>query len=277
VVAQTAEGPTAALTLAGTGISMEGIDQNPSFYELVLDSLWSDINSSRNSSGDDGSGGNLLGSTDTDAKVDAVTDYLVDFGVRRCGKPVAAVAQAWRLLANSTFRAGSGVGLNHAYCSDANVGYYTGGWTKAKFWRGGYDSDVAAAAYAAQLFQAWVLLTESAAECGTQAIRFDIADIGREWLQTVPCVAAWRSLATAWDDRGVPPTARAAAVTQAGSALDAVVLDIDRLLSSCSGFLFGEWIQGAQALGTSKAGRDQLVNNAKIQVGQGCAATDNVA
>eukprot|EP01050_Picozoa_sp_SAG11_P040445 SAG11_NODE_17585_length_514_cov_0.877108_1_plen_125_part_10 len=54
-----------ASSLAGTGISMEGIDQNPVYYELVLDSLW------QKSDG---------------RSIDAVRDFIIDFGVRRCGK-----------------------------------------------------------------------------------------------------------------------------------------------------------------------------------------------
>ena len=60
--------------------------------------------------------------------------------------------------------------------------------------------------------------------------------------------------------------AKAAAVAKAGEDLSSALLDIDELLSSTRGFLFGEWIRDATALGTTDAGRAQLASNAKIQV-----------
>ena len=135
-----------------------------------------------------------------------------------------------------------------------------------------------------------MLLTDSAEECGTEAVRFDIADVktvmlphlprrsvsltwnaslsqvGREWLQSVSCVSAYHGLVTAWQANYSSPSAKAAAVAKAGEDLSSALLDIDELLSSTPGFLFGEWIRDATALGTTDAGRAQLASNAKIQV-----------
>ncbi len=94
-----------ATSLAGAGISMEGIDQNPVYYELVLDSLW------------DKSGGKR--------SIDNITSFIVDFGVRRCGKRVDQIEQAWLILAKTTFRAGGGVGLGHAYVSSHSNSHHS--------------------------------------------------------------------------------------------------------------------------------------------------------
>ena len=51
-----------------------------------------------------------------------------------------------------------------------------------------------------------------------------------------------------------------------GQGMNAVLLEIDSLLSSVPGFLFGAWIQDAIALGTTAESRQQLVSSAKIQV-----------
>ena len=230
-----------ATSLAGAGISMEGVDQNPVYYELVLDSLWEKPGGKRS--------------------IENVTGFIVDFGVRRCGKRVDKIEQAWAILANTTFRAGGGVGLGHAYCSNAQPSV-----TRREFWKGGYKTAGDIQGYTDALMQAWVLMTDSVEECGTAAVRFDIADVGREWLQSVRCPAAHDALAAAWSSNYTTHAAKAAAVGTAGAAVEQSLLEIDELLSSTPGFLMGEWIRDAMALGTTDAGRAQLAYNAKLQV-----------
>ncbi len=41
-----------------------------------------------------------------------------NWGVRRCGKALPAVDEAWSILANTTFRAGQGTLLSHRYCGN---------------------------------------------------------------------------------------------------------------------------------------------------------------
>ena len=240
----TASNDANATSLAGSGISMEGIDQNPVFYALVLDSLWT-----KTVGEDDGRG---------HKSIDNVTAFITDFGVRRCGKRLSKVERAWTLLANTTFRAGGGVGLGHAYCSNINPA--RGNWQKPSFWRGGYTAAAEVQAYADQLMEAWVLLTESAEQCNTASVRFDIADVGREWLQTVSCVNAYKSFAAAWQ------THDPRKVAEAGATVHSALMEIDTLLASTPGLLFGEWLRDAEALGTTDVGRAQLVFNAKTQV-----------
>ena len=238
-----------APTLAGAGISMEGIDQNAPMYEAVLDGLWEHAGRSE----DEGLN---------------TTAYLVQWGTQRCGKPLPAVQQAWVLLANTTYRPGTKPALGHRYCSNVNPSNNAWansgkGWTKSNsFWRGGWSREEDVADYAAQLFRAWVLLAASAGECNTTTSRFDVADVGREWLQTVSCVHAYTALFDAWH----APNRSATAVQAAGEALTDVLLDMDRLLSSVPGFLFGDWIRQARALGQTNRSQEQLVMAAKTQV-----------
>ena len=234
---------------------MEGIDQNPVYYELVLDSLWQK-STAATSSGP---------AAPSRRSIDDVPSFIVDFGVRRCGKRLPKVEQAWQILANTTFRAGSGVGLGHAYCSNYNPA--NANWAEYRsFWRGGYHTDADVTAYTDALMRAWVLLTDSAEECGTAAVRFDIADLGREYLQSTACPQAYEALGASWKASYPSAAAKAAAVAKAGGMLDSVLMDIDELLSSTPGFLFGEWISDAMKLGTTPEGKAQLASNAKIQV-----------
>jgi alpha-N-acetylglucosaminidase len=225
---------------------MEGIDQNPVFYEAVLDGLWTEY-SAKPAQG---------------VPVPSTTQYLKDWGAQRCGKRLPQVEQAWEILANTTFRSGQGVGLGHRYCSNF---FPPANWdssveAEGAFWRGGYKTDAEAGVYTAQLFDAWKLLTESADECGTAAARFDVAGLGREWLQSVPCIAAWRDLASGWKKRS-PPDVEAAA-----TALQRSLLDMDELLSTADGFTLGAWIAAARNLSATAAGKAQLEMNARAQV-----------
>ena len=188
--------------------------------------------------------------------------YIQAWGIQRCGKQLPAVEKAWGILASTVFRAGQGAALGHSYCGNYRPAH---GWDatlarESSFWRGGFKLDKDAADYAAGLFQAWTLLTDSAEECGTDAIKFDIADVGREWMQTVPCVANMRALASSWRNKSVTQ-AKGAAATLSGT-----LADIDMLLSSVDGFLFGAWVGAAQNLSDTAEGQAQLVMNAKAQV-----------
>ena len=126
--------------------------------------------------------------------------------------------------------------MGHPYCSNAMP-------TTAHrdFWKGGYRTAGDIEAYTDALMRAWVLLTDSAEECGTAAVRFDIADVGREWLQSVSCPATYDAFATTWSNNSNYTThaAKAAAVTTAGAAVEQSLLEMDELLSSTPGFLMG--------------------------------------
>ena len=249
-------------SLAGTGISMEGIDQNPVFYEAVLDGLWVDADH------------HMIGGIRKQRQrgVDALatpvdapglpspntTQYMQDWGAQRCGKRLPRVEQAWKILSTTTYRAGQGVGLGHRYCSNTFPG--SGSIPSSGFWRGGYETDEEASAYSAQLLTAWKLLTESADECDTVAARFDVADLGREWLQSVPCPAAWQALAAGWTSRSLLQVQAAAA------ALDQSLLEMDELLSTADGFTLGSWIAAARNLSNTSEGQRQLEMNARAQV-----------
>ena len=106
-----------------------------------------------------------------------------------------------------------------------------------------------------------MLLTDTADECNTTTARFDVADVGREWLQTVACVNAYRSLYAAFHANGTSRTV--AAVETAGNEMNTVLLEIDSLLSFVPGFLFGAWIRDAIALGTTTAPKE-LAASAKM-------------
>ena len=88
--------------------------------------------------------------------IDNTTAFIIDFGVRRCGKPLAKIEEAWTILASTSFRAGGGVGLGHAYCSNVNPsrGSWQSGSHGSRFWRGGYP-EAEVESYTDALMRAW--------------------------------------------------------------------------------------------------------------------------
>jgi alpha-N-acetylglucosaminidase len=88
-----------APSYAGVGITMEGIDQNPPYYTLALDTVWLPPDAPRNA-----------------------TAALVAWGVGRCGKALPDVERAWGLLAETTYRPGQQFTLHHSYCSEVIPG-----------------------------------------------------------------------------------------------------------------------------------------------------------
>ena len=97
-----------------------------------------------------------------------------------------------------------------------------------------------------------------------QRTRFDVVDVGREWMQTVPCVHALRLLASSWTVQS------ALNATAARIAIGEAISDLDRLLSAAKGFSFGAWIDAARNLSTTDTGKAQLELNARAQVSRTC-------
>ena len=111
-----------------------------------------------------------------------------------------------------------------------------------------------------KLYRAWQLLTRSADECGTEAARFDVADVGREFLQVAPCAEAYLCAVRALKTRSAP------ALTAAGSAMISAVMDIDALLSSHISFVLGAHLRDARALGHTQSESDLMEWNQRSQV-----------
>ena len=245
VLACTARAATSAASFAGVGITMEGIDQNPPYYTLALDSVWMPPAAPRNA-----------------------TASLIAWGVGRCGKALPDVVRAWSLLARTVYRPGQQFTLHHTYCSEATPGAPhscdapTCKWDAPELWRGTNPNVTRAALepFFHDVYEAWVLLSRSADACGTMAARFDAVDVGREFLQIAPCAMQYSCAVHAFK------AGSAAGLKASGDDLVDAILDIDQLLSSQSGFLLGERLRDARALGHTDAERDLMEWNQRSQV-----------
>jgi alpha-N-acetylglucosaminidase len=296
VALATADAPS----FAGVGISMEGIDQNAAYYTAVLDAVWAPSTpTGTTDEGDNATaaavatGGNssscpnccvpsCLCSCCCPVPVDPpgrnTTRWLIDWGHSRCGKALPEVTAAWGLLAKTVYRPGQPSGLHRKYCSAYAPAIYPPNsdmlkWDKLDtsntdgpgMWTGFYPENsrtvpALLSQWRQDLRRAWELLTESAEECDTESARFDVADVGREYLQISVCSVAYTTLVKAYNASDEP------AVAAAGAALVQSVLDIDQLLSSQPGFTLGEWLNLSRARGHSDAEKSLMEWNARAQV-----------
>ena len=250
VLSRTAGAAVSAASFAGVGITMEGIDQNPPYYTLALDSVWMPLLS-------------------PPAAPRNATAALIAWGVGRCGKALPDVERAWSLLARTVYRPGQQFTLHHKYCSEITPGAPHScddapscRWDDPTFWRGTNPNVTRAALepHFHDVYEAWVLLARSADACDTDAVRFDVVDVGREFMQIAPCALRYACAVQAFKARSVADLAKA------GSDLIETVMDIDALLSSHHGFLLGQRLAAARALGHTDAERDLMEWNQRSQV-----------
>lgn len=217
----------AHVSLAGTGFTSEGIDQNPAYYELLLDN-------------------HFTGGPDGD-----VAGFVARRAVGRyrlaAGSAAARAAEtSWRLLAASV------------YSQDVSVQDTTGVKSlvtgSPRVWSFEADRSTPTPKMC-QLWRAWGLLIEVAAAAGTplsEPLSYDLVNTGREVLAqyTTP-------LSLNFTDAifGAAPL-DAGAVAAAGASYAATLVDLDELVGADQAFLLGSWLQMARALAAAANGSD---------------------
>ena len=87
------------------------------------------------------------------------------------------------------------------------------------------------------LRQALELMVVAAPKCDTEAFRYDLVDVAREWLSYGPCVDKLEAI----NIRAAPSE-----INTATQAFLDVTADIDSVLKSNRGFLLGSWLNGSR-------------------------------
>jgi len=183
------------------------------------------------------------------------TAWLETWADMRCGKVSQYARQAWLLLGETVYKHDSAQDYEHhvAYCPTTMP--QGSGWDRQ---RGAERPSWYASS---TLHEAWGLLIRAADECHiSSAFKFDLVDVGREYLSIAPCN-------TAYDDLLVAKTP--AAVRQANASFSDFMVDLDRLLGSSNGFLLGRWVQDARTMAAAAGAnydQDFLEWNARSQV-----------
>eukprot|EP01065_Artemidia_motanka_P009102 TRINITY_DN14643_c0_g1_i5.p1 TRINITY_DN14643_c0_g1~~TRINITY_DN14643_c0_g1_i5.p1 ORF type:complete len:660 (+),score=149.68 TRINITY_DN14643_c0_g1_i5:254-2233(+) len=186
----------------GVGLTPEGIDNDPAYFEAVLDAPWG-------------------------AVPQAAEDRIVSWGVRRCGRDVAEVREAYSLLYRTLYAPGQ----PYLFCCQKPVFCPTALPGKDRPARPRYDT--------AALRRALTLMVGASQKCGTKAFGFDVADVAREWLSMGACLERWDRVANASKEQ----------LSAAVEDLLNVSADVDRMMSTTEGFLLGLWLKGARELG----------------------------
>ena len=174
--------------VVGVGLTPEGIDSNPAYFSLVLDSAWT-------------------------AQPSAEA-WLQEWGRGRCGASVPAAQQAYALLFETVYRPGT----PYLWCCSKPVSCPTV--------MPGQRAD--RAAYNVSLVRrALELMVQAAPKCNTEAFRYDLVDVAREWLSYGPCIDKLSAV-----DVHAPPSQLKATT----DAFLEVTDDIDAMMKTNRGF-----------------------------------------
>ena len=235
-------GPAAAraagATIIGTGLTPEGVWQNPVVYDLMNE------NSYRSA-----------------AKVDLM-DWVARYSRRRYGaatpKAAAALETAWRLLCATVFNVSDGEMVSKDTVTAIAYGKV---WDKTF---GTDDPNTGKSLYDdSKVVHAWQLFVEAgkAEPSLSNQTTFvnDIVDVGRQVLAKHSSkIYANLSKAVERNDT--------TGIKEYGADLLALIDDMDRLLGTAAGFLFGRWVQESKHWGTTADEKKLMAWNAKTQV-----------
>ena len=211
---------------AGLGLFMEGIIQNPVYYELAFDSIW------------------------RSGPVEPVA-WLHDYARRRYGGDSESARRAWELLLETAYRPGTdGTENSSVICARPAINVKKSG-PNAGF-KIPYDEK--------KLLEAWRLLLRDGDQLkGSDGYLYDIVDIGRQVLSNHGQTLQKR-IQTAFAAKDV------AAFDQASRDFLQLLDDVDALLAPRPEFSFGKWIADARSRGTDEAEKDLYELNARALV-----------
>ena len=200
----------------GCGFFMEGIVQNPVYYDLALDLVW------------------------RDQPVD-LPSWLDEYARRRYGAASGKAEEAWRLLLAGPYRPGTS-GTENSSMPAARPALDPK--------KSGPNAGFAIPYDPVELARAWeLLLAEAPKFSGSDGWRFDVADVGRQVLSNA-AQPLQRRAAEAFAARDQQ------AFRSATSQFDTLLGDLDRLLATRPEYNLGTWIAMARRHGAGEAERD---------------------
>jgi alpha-N-acetylglucosaminidase len=210
----------------GMGLFMEGIEQNPVFYDLVFDMIW------------------------RDAPV-ALDDWLKEYVRRRYGVEGGPALEAWMLLKATAYGRGS-TSLERSSIIAARPALNVKKSGPNEGFEIRYDP--------LELAKAWRLLLAAREDCGaSDGYRFDVVDVGRQVLSNLG-QELHRDVRRAFESKDRPGFKKASA------QFEELLRDTDRLLETRREYRFGEWLAAARRWGTTDAERNLYDRNASMLV-----------
>jgi alpha-N-acetylglucosaminidase len=209
--------------LKGIGLTMEGIEQNPVLYELMMQHTW------RNTPV-------------------ALDEWLPAYVRNRYGTHNAAAVKAWDILRRTVYSV-----PQEKYIRDGAESIIQG--------RPTLDSSTRWARtklnYAARdLLPAWDALLQASTDCHTEGYKYDLVDLTRQVLANYASPLQ-QSFAAAYRKKDIN------ACKRYSKALLELITDMDTLLATRPEFLLGKWISDARAWGNTAAEKKLYEFNAK--------------
>eukprot|EP00658_Telonema_sp_P-2_P047919 TRINITY_DN3647_c0_g1_i2.p1 TRINITY_DN3647_c0_g1~~TRINITY_DN3647_c0_g1_i2.p1 ORF type:complete len:691 (+),score=111.68 TRINITY_DN3647_c0_g1_i2:158-2230(+) len=209
-------------TVWGTGFTPEGIDQNPVYYEFMLEANWR-----------------------TEPVAD-IEQHIVDRAHRRYGLTVVSeqVTTAWKLLVSS------------AYSQDLSVQDGTGvaHLGAAESWAFEPDRRTPSATMC-QIYNAWLQLIEVAdsgqVSLELETFRYDLINTGREVLAQLA-----GPFGQNFSDVTQSLKIDANLVSKLGELYSKVLIDLDTLVGTDKAFLLGPWLEAAKLFATDPKATD---------------------
>ncbi|MDQ8206384.1 alpha-N-acetylglucosaminidase [Coraliomargarita sp. SDUM461003] len=210
----------------GMGLFMEGIDNNPVYYELAFDLIWKD------------------------GPVD-LTQWLHHYAHRRYGAPSENANKAWDLIAKGPYGENTdGTELSSMVAARPEIDVK----------KSGPNAGFKIPYSQIDLLNAWFLLLKDADKLkDSDGYRFDIVDIGRQVLSN-HAQNLHPKVKAAWEKRDLQ------AFDQATKEFETLLLDIDTLIRPREEYSLNKWISDARSFGTTEAESDLYEKNARTLV-----------
>lgn len=210
----------------GMGLFMEGIEQNPVFYDMVFDMIW----------------------RDKPVKPDT---WLHAYAERRYGGESENARKAWRILLAGPYKSGTnGVEASSIFAARPAL----------KPLKSGPNAGFEMPYRPKELIRAWRLLLRAADDLGdSDAYRFDLMDTGRQVLSNLGQQLV-REAARAFAERNAEAFKK-----RSGRYLE-LLADVDRLLATRNEYSFDRWIRSARAWGQTGKLRSYYEWNASMLV-----------
>ena len=205
----------------GTGFTPEGIDQNPVYYEFMLEANW------------------------RTERVANITEHIVTRSHRRYGfdAVVAEVVTAWDQLVGSAYSQDlstqDATGIPHLGSSE--------GWS--------FDADNhTPTATLCMIYTAWDALIKAGSKVRSpmaEPFRYDLVNTGREILAQIAGPAGENFTAATGATQ-----INTAAVVATGDYYYQVLVDVDTLVNTDTAFQLGPWLAMARTVGTDGNGTE---------------------
>lgn len=207
----------ANLNVWGSGVTPEGIDQNPAFYDFLIGQNW------------------------RSARVPDIAAHMVERAHRRYGldQPNEDVDAAWRLMTESSYT------LDQWNMDYTGVGRFPGTNYDNYAWQ--HDSQLPATPTETMctVWQSWgrLLAAGPAVSKGLEPFRYDVVNLGNEILSQISLPLSL-DFAAAYGSASLD----ANRLQASGDAWMSVLADLDKLLATDPAFGVGGWIESARRL-----------------------------